>query len=212
MTDTEIFKMVLTASSVKGVVDLMSCLPIVSDEEFSLDHKGNVIGNWKDGYLHWLPVGLERGNGGRIKLAGNPMNPIAERVVNAKEAVIELERLKELLTDPNMECPISPRDAVSRYFGLPRLDEIAAMSNSDDQRTLLEKVKQIRGLVQVWLTRTEGKKSFSIMIKDQGIGQSPENIHQTLLSLGQTDKACLLYTSDAADDLLCVDLGGRRFI
>src|SRR5450756_3217992 len=25
-------------------------------------------------------------------------------------------------------------------------------------------------------------------------------------------KACLLYTSDAADDLLCVDLGGRRII
>ena len=24
--------------------------------------------------------------------------------------------------------------------------------------------------------------------------------------------ACLLYTSDAADDLLCVDLGGRRVI
>ncbi|CZR75312.1 DNA polymerase III DnaE [Clostridium difficile BI1] [Clostridioides difficile] len=26
------------------------------------------------------------------------------------------------------------------------------------------------------------------------------------------DVACLLYTSDAADDLLCVDLGGRRII
>ena len=25
-------------------------------------------------------------------------------------------------------------------------------------------------------------------------------------------KHCLLYTSDAADDLLCVDLGGRRII
>ena len=25
-------------------------------------------------------------------------------------------------------------------------------------------------------------------------------------------KVCLLYTSDAADDLLCVDLGGRRLI
>ena len=25
-------------------------------------------------------------------------------------------------------------------------------------------------------------------------------------------KLCLLYTSDAADDLLCVDLGGRRLI
>src|SRR5450756_3258779 len=27
-----------------------------------------------------------------------------------------------------------------------------------------------------------------------------------------TTYACLLYTSDAADDLLCVDLGGRRII
>ena len=27
-----------------------------------------------------------------------------------------------------------------------------------------------------------------------------------------TNYACLLYTSDAADDLLCVDLGGRRII
>mgnify|MGYP007112059615 CR=1 FL=1 len=26
------------------------------------------------------------------------------------------------------------------------------------------------------------------------------------------NSACLLYTSDAADDLLCVDLGGRRII
>ena len=26
------------------------------------------------------------------------------------------------------------------------------------------------------------------------------------------DYHCLLYTSDAADDLLCVDLGGRRII
>src|SRR5450756_2827634 len=32
---------------------------------------------------------------------------------------------------------------------------------------------------------------------------------QGLLNPG---KICLLYTSDAADDLLCVDLGGRRII
>ena len=29
---------------------------------------------------------------------------------------------------------------------------------------------------------------------------------------GADAHACLLYTSDAADDLLCVDLGGRRII
>src|SRR5450756_1855447 len=33
-----------------------------------------------------------------------------------------------------------------------------------------------------------------------------------LLMLPNMYKICLLYTSDAADDLLCVDLGGRRII
>ena len=30
--------------------------------------------------------------------------------------------------------------------------------------------------------------------------------------MGMMGELCLLYTSDAADDLLCVDLGGRRII
>ena len=30
--------------------------------------------------------------------------------------------------------------------------------------------------------------------------------------MAEWSNACLLYTSDAADDLLCVDLGGRRII
>ena len=34
---------------------------------------------------------------------------------------------------------------------------------------------------------------------------------QAAVEQGQ-DFPCLLYTSDAADDLLCVDLGGRRII
>ena len=33
-----------------------------------------------------------------------------------------------------------------------------------------------------------------------------------LLLLFVFNGSCLLYTSDAADDLLCVDLGGRRYI
>ena len=36
---------------------------------------------------------------------------------------------------------------------------------------------------------------------------------RTLPFDGRSDNGvCLLYTSDAADDLLCVDLGGRRII
>ena len=40
-------------------------------------------------------------------------------------------------------------------------------------------------------------------------GRSWKNHSPSLLELGH---GCLLYTSDAADDLLCVDLGGRRII
>src|SRR5665213_4035831 len=42
---------------------------------------------------------------------------------------------------------------------------------------------------------------------DQDLGQG---IHDDCDN--EQCKACLLYTSDAADDLLCVDLGGRRII
>ena len=34
----------------------------------------------------------------------------------------------------------------------------------------------------------------------------------TIVDLFMQAYVCLLYTSDAADDLLCVDLGGRRII
>ena len=37
----------------------------------------------------------------------------------------------------------------------------------------------------------------------EGIGPAPQ---------GLKPRRCLLYTSDAADDLRCVDLGGRRII
>src|SRR5665213_3688388 len=35
---------------------------------------------------------------------------------------------------------------------------------------------------------------------------------RTAIVTALADNPCLLYTSDAADDLLCVDLGGRRII
>ena len=34
----------------------------------------------------------------------------------------------------------------------------------------------------------------------------------TVSHASRSTYSCLLYTSDAADDLLCVDLGGRRII
>src|SRR5665213_954314 len=40
--------------------------------------------------------------------------------------------------------------------------------------------------------------------------RTPDATDRRVWLLTATDEGCLLYTSDAADDLLCVDLGGRR--
>src|SRR5206468_3447628 len=93
---------------------------------------------WTEGGLHWYAVGGQPGNAGRIKLAGAPEHPIGERTINAIEAIVELERLRELLTSPDALTPSSPRDAVFRYFDLPPLDQLPS-----------------------WPTPIRGKKAFA---------------------------------------------------
>ena len=55
----------------------------------------------------------------------------------------------------------------------------------------------------------EQKRSVSRITFNQG--GSGFLCSGALMNNTQND-SCLLYTSDAADDLLCVDLGGRRII
>jgi len=179
----------LDARSVAQVEAILLACQIVDPEAFQLDHDGKPVGNWREGHLHWLPVGRDRGNGGRIKLAGHPTSPIAERLVNGMEAVIELERLRELAKDKEALMPGSPRDAVMRYFGLPRLDFIPHMDDFDAKRKLLEIASTIRQKLRVVLAYDKQAREFAIIVRDEGMGQCPERVHRTLLSLGQTDKA-----------------------
>ena len=48
-------------------------------------------------------------------------------------------------------------------------------------------------------------------LQPNGEWGEPQNIGPTI-NTPYNEESCLLYTSDAADDLLCVDLGGRRII
>jgi hypothetical protein len=186
----DLLAQLLDAKTTNDVSAILGRLPVVDPEAYSWEYKG-ASGDWREGHLHWIPVGRDRGNGGRIKLAGQPTSPIAERLINGMEALIELERLRELAADPFAPMPATPREAALRYFGLPRLDSIPRIADGAKRKLLEEAIERVRGRLAIRLARagTNGSMQFSVTVEDQGVGQTPTRLHDTLLSLGQTDKA-----------------------
>jgi len=63
----------------------------------------------------WLPVGRQRSNAGSIEASADEINPLVERLVNSKEAVIELA-----VRQSSYGLPGSPRAALEGLFNIPR--------------------------------------------------------------------------------------------
>lgn len=180
--------LLLQAKNTAAIKTILKDLPIVDEDDYAWSVSSPADG-WQAGRLHWIPVGRDRGNAGRIQLAGEPYNPHAERLINGMEALIELERRRELLANPSAPMPASPRDAVERYFRLPRLDSIPRVANKDSRRELEERMRNQRKRLELRVEFDKKLNEFCVDIRDMGIGQAPSRIHETLLSLGQTDKA-----------------------
>ena len=65
----------------------------------------------------------------------------------------------------------------------------------------------VLGRPYIWYVQDGGRAA----VPDEGFvaeGEPARFLH--IISSNKRFIVCLLYTSDAADDLLCVDLGGRR--
>jgi hypothetical protein len=181
-----LLRRILSASTSNAVEEILATLPIRNEQEYTFNSDDNKQ-DWKQGMLHWFPVGGDRGNAGRIKLANRPINPIAERTINAMESLIEMMRRLELLNDSSAPPPGSPREAVRRYFRLPPLDQLQAIGTIDghDARKY---AREIARQIMVELMFDKKAREFATVIRDYGIGQAPAKIHRTLLSLGSSDK------------------------
>ncbi len=175
------------ATTVKAVASLLAQLPIVSEHDYAFE-ASNPEKGWQEGKLHWIPLGKERGNAGRVKQASRPENPIAERTINGMEALIELMRCRELLKDPSAAPPQSPREAVMRYFKLPPLDQLPKLTNRIEGQKPREYARELAKRIRVRALYEKAVKEFAVFIEDDGIGQAPERMHETLLSLGSSDK------------------------
>lgn len=175
----------VTSADVEAV---LAQLPITPEDRYVFNEEEPEAG-WVADNFHWIPVGRERGNAGRIKLANQPVNPIAERTVNGMEAIIELARLRELLTNSIVKAPTSPRDAVNRYFSLPPLDQLPKLDDSTQSKATRSKARDLARQLRVRLLWDKTAREFTVAVEDDGIGQPPALVHRTLLSLGSTTKA-----------------------
>src|SRR5450756_2297616 len=98
------------------------------------------------------------------------------------------------------------------------LDHVAALPDAivpvrpSDESWELERKEMLRALAGdafALVARRGGEAVGYLFVRIEG----PDPVWytgDTHAELAHLSVACLLYTSDAADDLLCVDLGGRR--
>jgi hypothetical protein len=180
-------KIATSALSTKDLRALLDELPIVGEDRYRYSESDPSQG-WSEGHLHWFPVGRDRGNAGRIKLAGSPENPIAERTINAMEAVIDLERHRELRTSPDAIPPQTPREAAMRYFSLPPLHQLPGWPHPIQGKKPADHARDLARRVRVRLVRSPRPVEYAIVVEDDGIGQMASNVHRSLLSLGRSDK------------------------
>jgi hypothetical protein len=185
---TDFIGKAIKATTATDIDALLGELRITPEDDYTYDEAKPEAG-WREGNFHWLPVGKERGNAGRINQANLPVNPIAERAINGMEAIIELARQRELLSDPNAPAPTSPRDAVARYFQIPPLDQLPKLDNSEASKAARIRARDLARQLRVRLFFDKASREFTVSVEDDGIGQSPSMLHRTLLSLGSTTKA-----------------------
>src|SRR5688500_10587834 len=110
-----LFKDTTNAKKISDIAEILRRLPIVDEHDYFFE-KANPLNDWQHGKLHWMRLGRDSGHAAPVNLAAEGLNAIAERIVNAMEALIELERPRELKADSSKAAPAAPREAVRRYF------------------------------------------------------------------------------------------------
>src|SRR4051812_15432691 len=64
----------IKATTSEDIEALLARLPITPEHDYAYEDENPERG-WRPGHFHWVPVGQERGNAGRIKQANHPVNP-----------------------------------------------------------------------------------------------------------------------------------------
>ena len=118
-----------------------------------------------------------------------------------KHEVIEMPQFtKQLEKLANIDAQMAELQATRDL-----IDSEIREAGKETMISLYEKKGSFPGTLKI----VAGEKSFLFITSDKYLKVDKERYEELVEMFGPD---CLLYTSDAADDLLCVDLGGRRII
>ena len=123
----------------------------------------------------WTPVGDRPNNRGIIEVSADPGRALVERVTNAVDAALEAEHQRR---NGRPECR-SPKEAASAWFNVPEggLSELTPAQR-----------RALANRVTVTLLPGDGREARVVVVRDTGIGLTPAEMPQTILSLNASNK------------------------
>lgn len=122
----------------------------------------------------WRPLGGRENNYGLVNVGADAGDALVERITNGMDALIERgvgrERLIGLET---------PRQAVERLFGIPE-GRLRGMPTG--------RREELAQALQVTMRDSGTPKRPTVVVRDAGCGQHPDDFERTLLSLNEKNK------------------------
>jgi hypothetical protein len=173
--EESIIKKLITITRESDLLKFLNSLDIADSTKPPKGHK-----------FMWRLLNDSMSNAANIHTTTVTIAPIIERVTNGFDACIELEEYKHNKGEkiPRERLPVSPRDAVEKWFNIPGGDTaIFGVAMPDPARTKLSE-----SLVNVELHDSDDPRNPTVVIHDFGIGQHPDEFIKTLLSLGRSNK------------------------
>ncbi len=126
--------------------------------------------------LEWHPLGGRDNNVGTVRSGSGPGQALTERLTNGIDANIE----RALHEDEFSDTPETPRDAVTKLFGLSKA------GYNDMSQTWVKDTAEAN--LRLIMEEGASKTRPTIEVRDWGIGQRPENFPNTFVSLNKNSK------------------------
>ncbi|MDN5845415.1 MAG: hypothetical protein L0H53_03980 [Candidatus Nitrosocosmicus sp.] len=141
----------------------------------SEDEITNILRKWDvfDNDKYWRTLGDSSTNysitGGQ---QSTPEAALKEKIVNAEDAILEGECLKRRIDPTSPQAPQSMKNAMELFFDIPKGD----LRNIDSEK---------RGILadRIKLIATGKKTNPCFTVVDSGLGQTPDGMVDTLLSI-----------------------------